>query len=250
MSGERLMRPFIIILIFVVIGAFTLAACSSFFASAPSSSIDIKSDEMKSSLGVWTYTFYTADSGWSDQYNVTNSSVLDHWPEGMTGPMPFDSGDKEVYVVRDSEDYSPGSDKVWKQYEDYIGVKRKGDSILWGDHGGKVHRYAAPLEKFVQNFDPDTNTSRVDFSMTGKNYSLFLKLWDNNTNRIWWNNYSIYLASSIMQTNTDIFAVMGMIMTAQIPNCNPVINLMLACVVDFSIIFLAVNMILRIWSGG
>lgn len=252
MSGERVMRPFVLIIVFVVTAAFALGSLGKFFTSG--AAIDATGDDMKTLIGVWDYSFYTPDNcpspGWSARhlYNVTNDSVISSWPKGETGNMPFDSYDKWVYVVRDSEDYEQGSDKVWEKFTDYIGVKRKADDLT----GGKVYRWAAPIQKFVDNFDKETNISRVDFTMSGKNYSVFLHLMDNNTDRIWWNNYTLHLGASILQTNMNIWAAIGMIMTAQIPNCNPIINLLVACVVDITIAFVVVNMIMRIipFAGG
>jgi len=244
MSGEKVFQPFMTIMIFVIVGAFMLAMCSQFFKSGEA--VSNEADDNQSILGMWNYTFYEPLDG----YEVDNSTVLDHWPDGETGGLTFgdddDPNDKRIYIVRDSEDYKQGSDKVWKKFPDYIGIKRKADDVL----GGKVYRWAAPLEKFVANFDKETNVSQVDFSMSGHNYTIFLELVDNNTDRIWWNNYTIRLAATVFQDDLSVWAAIGLIMTADLPGCNEYINILLACVVDFAMIFVVINLVLRIWSGG
>lgn len=244
LGGEQVFRPFVLILTFVILGGLVLAGFSQMFFSSANSGGGI--DDPENILGLWDYEMYTPITG----YNITNSSILNYWPEGERGNLSFDSGDKWVYIVRNNKDYDPESKHLWEKYKDFIGVKRKADDL----QGGKVYRYVVPLERFQAEFDADNNQSRIGFALSGSNYTIFIKCMDNNTNRIWWNNYTLFLGRSYFQSgHVNFLQAIKMIMTGDIPNFNPQLSILIAVIVDVTIIFVAYTMVSRIIpfiSGG
>jgi hypothetical protein len=242
MSGERIFRPFLVILAFIILTGFLLISFNHLFTA--SDSLDIP--EVSATLGDWDVTMFTPTDG----YEVTNASVRHNVPDGQKGGFEFDSADKRVYVIRDNDVYNSGSPynaKAWTKYKDFIAIKRKADDLV----GGKVFRVAIPLQKIVLNFDHETNISATDFVMSGSNYTLFIKTWDNNTNRIWWNNYTVYLGKGLLKSNhLDFWSAIRMVLFAQIPNCNPIVNVMVSVMVDLSLIFIGIQLAMRIFPLG
>ena len=194
-------------------------------------------------LGIWDLSLFDPQAG----YQVDNTTVLDYWPEGETGGLTFGEGgdptDKRVYIVRDSQDYDSDSEKVWKKYTDYIGVKRKSAGTITG----KWYRFSTPLTTFINGFDPATNTSEVSFYMSGTNDSIVLELVDNNTERISWNNYTIYLGKSIFQEGkVGLWNSIKMVMWGEIPGFDPMMNMALKILLNFTLVFVLFVMISRV----
>ena len=243
-GGDAIFRPFVLILSFIALAGLLLAAFAQMFTEASAIKGDDSLPDLANVFGDYTTTPYDPTYG----RNVTNASVVHKVPKGETGGFAFDSNDKRVYVVRDNEQYQAHQPnlliaKTWTQYTDFIGIKRTSSDWV----GGKVHRWAIPLETFVKNFDSETNTSQVYFPLSGTNYTILLKLMDNNTNRIWWNNYTIYLGANFLTNQkVNFWTAIKMMYTGTIPNCNYIVNKMLQAIVVFSSLFIIFEMAVRI----
>jgi hypothetical protein len=257
-GGDSIFRPFVLILSFVALAGLLLVAFANMFNEAGRVRGDDTLPDLENVFGDYMTTPFTPSVAVSSDGNgsyMTNASVVSKVPKGETGGFPFDNKDKRVYVVRDNEYYgkhtyhegSIGTNIVipqpWTLYKDFIGIKRTSSDWV----GGKVHRYAIPLETFVKNFDPETNTSQFYFPLSGSNYTILLKLTDNNTNRIWWNNYTIYLGYNFLNNqHVNFWTAIKMMYTGTIPNCNYYINKMLQAIVVFSSVFIIYEMATRI----
>ena len=241
-GGDAIFRPFVLILSFVALAGLLLVAFAHMFTEGSAIRGDDSLPDLANVFGDYTTTPYDPSYG----RNVTNASVVHSVPKGEHGGLTFDSNDKRVYVVRDNDQYGSGSQYVadcWKEYKNFIGIKRTSSDWV----GGKVHRWAIPLETFVTNFDSETNTSQVYFPLSGSNYTILLKLMDNNTNRIWWNNYTIYLGTNfITNEKVNFWTAIKMMYTGTIPNCNYFVNKMLQAIVVFSSLFIIFEMAVRI----
>lgn len=241
-GGDSIYQPFVLTLSFVALVGLLLTVFAHTFAEGSALRGDGSLPDLANVFGDYTTTPYTPIDG----LPVTNASVVHSVPKGEHGGLEFDSADKRVYVVRDNDQYGSGSQYVadcWKQYKDFIGIKRTSSDWV----GGKVHRFAIPLETFVKNFDPETNTTQVYFPLSGSNYTILLKLWDNNTNRIWWNNYTVYLGANFLTNEkVNFWTAIKMMYTGSIPNCNYYINKMIQAIVIFSSLFIIFEMAVRI----
>jgi len=245
-GGDAIFRPFVLILSFVALAGLLLVLFAKPMAEGSHVRGDDSLPDLVGMFGDYETTPYEPTYG----RNVTNSSVVHKVPKGETGGFTFGTGadptDKRVYVVRNNEQYGSGSQYVadcWKQYKDFIGIKRQSSDWV----GGVVHRYAIPLEVLVKNFDPETNTTQFYFPLSGSNYTILLKLMDNNTNRIWWNNYTIYLGYNFLKNEkVNFWTAIKMLYTGSIPDCNYYINKMIQAVVVFSSAFMIFEMAVRI----
>jgi len=233
-TNEQVFRPFILILGFVILTGFLLMSFAHMFTA--SSSLD-KPKDVGSFYGLWEVTRFNPTDG----FEVHNWTIQNHhvYPTEATYIFtdPATSDLKYVQIIRNNKDYDPGSTDWWKMYNDYIAIERNtGTPGEWdSDWNGAV----IPYQKIVDNYDTEANLSIVNFDLSGSNNSLIIHTMDNSTVRIWWNNYTMYLGESALQNQRISFwSAVRMVMFAEIPNCNPVVNYMVAAFVDLSLIMI------------
>jgi hypothetical protein len=172
-------------------------------------------------------------------YNVTlYNHTQNPYTDNASRKFEFTYSDWEyltVRLVRDCDTTKPftASDEDAK-YNDFVYIHAKADSGWFAGNRYLAMDYHGLTTRFVQQ-----NISYAYFSMFKTNFTILISTATNNTNpadhinAVWAGNYNIKIAynteiSDEARMSSSMWTILGQILTLQLPNINPVVNLLLA----------------------
>jgi hypothetical protein len=254
MGGERVFRPFVILLsvmaIFSIISVMVMSqmAVSQHDVNAGQSQTNFQLE----ALGDYQYTFINPIAG----YVITTantSNEMTHPKDStivFTDPNHTEYGEKYIQIIRNNKNYDPGSSDMWTRYKDFISVQRQTDEFL------KANRWngaSISFDAIAAAFDSKTNSSLVRFDLSGKNDTIVIMLSSNNSALLWANSFTMYYGWYKFRAETvDYWATIGMILTAQVPGLDSRIQFLVSFLWMFSYVFIGFTLASRVvpWLGG
>jgi len=245
MGGEKLFKPFILLLSIISIFAIvTLALVTNLEMSAESVNTGSNQENLLFAIQAYDYVLYDPEVG----IEVTPANVRDYMEYPKDADFIFTDGDDKKYVqiIRDNAAFEPTSDNMWEKYPNFISIQRQSgaDIFRWHD---KWNDAVIPFDAIIANFDRDTNTSIIQFDMSRNNDTVFVLFDDNTTGGLWTDNYTIYYGNSLLRdSKVDFWGTIRMITTAEVPGLNPRIQFFITFFWMFSYIFIGFTLASRI----
>lgn len=251
-GDETLMPVFIFAATFIVIGAFMISIMAPLFASADRGDFtQLKNYEMVGSTG---YLVYEPFEG----YNVTTANVTDDNDPVSIEIFTNDTvSDREVWMVRDYvyEDDGGLSIPVMFCHKDFFVVHSEWGGFWFHHRELLVFDYATIIANQVER----TNQSVTPFKITtGPDEVLIITTFGNYTTFaecVWSNTFNIMVGQPTVVVDlaeTSMWAILGQLMTASLPNVSPVMNLLIAVPFNASLGFMVFTVISRMipWIAG
>lgn len=158
-----------------------------------------------------------------------------------------------VRLVRDCDTTKPfTADNEDKKYDDFIFIHARDIGGWFGGNRYVAISYDSVTTRFVTN-----NVSYAYFSIFHTNFTVLLETPTNSTNphdhinSVWAGNYRFYIA-----VNTDIgdqarmsssmWTILTQILTLQLPNVNPILNLLMAVPIWAALGFMVFTIFTRV----
>ena len=260
-SAESVMYPFIMIIAFVAMMAIVITGVTQYIVAG-----DASADayfNINSPYGLDEYTAIEADetddrffTSWDgiEGYNVTDDDVLNYVPYPTdSDPFKFWHVDepediKYVHIIRDNQDYDPGSADLWTKYRDFIAVRRDTGSVLTS----RWNNAAIPFSELTSNYEEgEVNASVTDFMLSKSQDTLFLRSEINGsanfTTALYDNDFSLHYGwAEFRLEEIDFWNAISMLFYNDIPDVDPMVNNMIhvftIAVVTFVVFTMAVRM--------
>jgi type II secretory pathway pseudopilin PulG len=254
MGGERVFRPFVILLsVLAIFSIISVMVMSQMAASQR----DVNAGQAQTNfqleaLGGYQYTFIDPIAG----YVITTANTSNQMTHPKDSTIVFtdtnhtDYGEKYIQIIRNNKNYDPQSSDMWKRYKDFISVQRQTDEFF------KANRWngaSISFDAIAAAFDWKTNSSLVRFDLSGKNDTIVLIFPSNNSALLWANNFTIYYGWYKFRAQTvDYWATISMILTAQVPGLDYRIQFLITFIWMFSYVFIAFTLASRLipTAGG
>lgn len=223
-----------------LVGVIAFLLLLSFFVNLSGGSIGSSNPAFK-----FTETYVS----WSpSKHIITSANVSDHY---VGTAMPFTKSGKNnvnLYVIRDSTQYRPGSDKPWERYKDYIIFDQKGGFLNLFTEQSSIS-YSALNQ---QANTSDSNSARFDFTLWGENYTAFISTGpaggktDSSafTTNLWANRFNVSLTQVVPPETPNFWTVTWWLLSfnaAWIPTF-PVIAWLTSAVIDVILLLCAVRL--------
>ena len=263
-AGEAVAYPFILIITLVMILGFMIAGISQYALAGEVAQGGYPGMTMPFGLTNYTtidcddgdprYITYTEDGNTIEGYRVSDDDVLDHVPY-PTDDDPFiywheDDPDelKYVHVIRDNVNYDQDSTDMWEKYQNFISIRRHTGAFDWDSQWNNA---VVPFTDIEDNFWLQTNVSITEFRLSASQDSLFINATNpgllNFTTDLWDNEFNMFYGWSLFRLQeVDFWGAIAMVLYADIPGVDPVIDWMLhgfvISVVSFVVFTMAIRM--------
>jgi hypothetical protein len=253
-GDETLMPVFIFAATFIIIGALMIGLMQPLFASADRGEFNQLSNyEMIGSIG---YLLYDPNDG----YDLTSANVTD---DGTTDiPLVFTNdsvSDRWVWAVRDYiywEDIPANEDArpEFYNHQDFLAIWTE-----WGPwYNHHIRLLVVDYETVVSKQIVGLNQSAVPFSIAGTSEVLIITTPGNASEFetvLWSNNFNIRMGQPAFSTDvasTSMWAILGQLMTASLPNVHPIVNILITIPFNACLGFMVFTIVSRMipWIAG
>lgn len=262
--GEGVQYPFVLIVALVLILGFTLASVAQYAQSGEVSQGMFP--DTSSPFNMYNYTYIdgvgTDDRfvtfGTLEGYEVTADDVVDYVPY-PTDEDPFifvdeDDDIKYIHIVRNNSEYDPESTDMWKQYKDFVAIRRNSHPY-WGS-GWK--NAAIPFTAIENAFMLEGNVSTVKFRLGDSTDTMFFNSTTgpgeyNFTSDLWGNHFYIYYGWSLFRLDeVDFWNAISMVLYEDIPYFDDTLNWLIHAFMIGTIVFVVFTMAVRMtpFLGG
>ena len=202
--------------------------------------------------------YYDAGGGLHG-YNVSTDDILDYVPY-PTDEDPFkfwkpDEPDeiKYVHIIRDNQDYDPGSTDMWRKYRDFIAVRRDTGNVI----GERWNGAAIPFAQIADNWGNDTNASATNFFLSRSQDTLFINSSAsdaaNFTDDLYDNDFHLFYGwARFRLQEIDFWNAISMLFYNDIPEVDPLVNNLIHIMMISTTVFVIFTMAIRMtpFLGG
>ena len=233
-AEEQLLGPFVFIGLLLIMSGLLMTSASNIVASNKYAQFDY--DTGYAIIGGTEYNYLDPTSG----YSITQDNVTDNFDDDNPLNLLYDGDtlsvdDLRVGIVRDNEmyNYDPGRssdffvNKNEFLYVDYI--------MVYMTYGIWSHdSVAIPLQGIIDAQSPETNISFYDFYLHNENYTLVINTPgtpDDHAGFIENNIYTMYVGCPLFSPDlakVSMWKLIGMIATGNLPETQPVVDVILA----------------------
>lgn len=267
LSAESVMRPFILIIVFVALMAVLIGGVSQYIVAG---SLQSEFHTIDFPFGLSNYTSIDADTDderyFYDEdrevggYIISEDDVLDYVPHPEDeDPFLFWKADapeeiKYVHVIMDNQNYDPSSNHMWKKYKDFIAVRRDTGDLI----GERWNGAAIPFTEICDNYwEGEQNASVTDFRLSNSQDTIFafsdVNGSANFTEALYDSDfYLCYGWARFRMEETDFWNAISMLFYNDIPDVSPIINDLIHIFVIAVSVFVIFTMAVRMtpFLGG
>ena len=255
-QGESVMAPFVLVVVFILILGFMINGLMRIIVAGEAGDIDMSEKEVP--FGLYDFIFIAPLDG----LLVDDDTVIDYVPYPThEDPLIFtdevaDPDElKYVHIIRDNENYKPGSTDMWEMYQDFVAVRRDPHNLF--KFADQWENAAIPFSAFADNYDNETMVSIVTFQLGNSQDSLFIDTTDTTPEGfligLWSNDFTVtYGWSQFRLEEVDFWSAIAIVLYDELPGVTPVVNWIFHAFVWSSVIFVVFTMATRMtpFLGG
>ena len=257
-ATEQLMGPFVLVASFLLITVMVIAGMTQFFQTASGQWDEVKGTLM---VGATEFTLRNPIEGW----NIDNDNITDRWDHEASENAYFyedEAGEDDQMVLGFIRDNALFGRPEWyigvvpadeQLYEDYIMIYTE---FGWWDHD----EWAISYETVIDNQITNSNISITEFGIRHNTTFALIITVDGPPGifgaSFWSNNFNVKLAVPDYEDDiayTSMWAILGQVMTASLPDVGFEINLILGATFYAGIgmmVFTVISRMIPFVAGG